>query len=205
MKIRVFDSDGVYRGGLFKTDCFNGMTCRMWHAPPHPDYREALIDIAGKDSPCREQSWFRLQFARVQDISGPSDGSDDFDANSTAYRITPTEAAMWLDRHGYYRPPDLIALMVQLGQQSGGATSNAAAAPLPDAAKEVWDALAGKVLSAKQLARALRSNEDAIRKRIAVLKRAGCAVANRRGAGYYREDAPPPGLPVPTGDQRESG
>lgn len=225
MKIRVFDSDGVYRGGLFKTKSLNAINCRMWHAPPHPNYRESLIDIAGKNNPCDDSSWYRLQLAAVPDLSGPPDGSDDFDANSRAIRISPGEAADWFDRHGFPRPPDLTELLGQIGTPShadrsangqpapgtaaratstgtagtpapvaGGMTGGAAAAlaPLPDGARAVWEALAGKVLSAKQLAQQLDSNEHAVRKQITALNRLGRAVQNRRGAGYFRPDAPPP-------------
>lgn len=47
MKIRISDSDGIYCGGLFKTDVFNALNCRLWPAPPHPHYDESLIYIAG--------------------------------------------------------------------------------------------------------------------------------------------------------------
>jgi hypothetical protein len=220
MKIRVFDSDGVYNGGLFKTDVFNVLNCRVWHAPPHPNYSESLIDIAGKDNPCEATSWYRLQIATVPDISGPPDGSDNFDANSRAYSITLAEASQWLLRYGFTPPADLAALLEQENAGvpdgiSAMATPSAAPGPdhpnrattsdmtatggrpetmtpLPERARRVWDALAGRILTAKDLANELRSNELAIRKQIYALQRAGRPVTNRRGAGYYREDAPPP-------------
>lgn len=91
VKIRVDSSDGVYRGGLFKTDCYNAISCRMWPGRPHPDYTESLIDIAGKSNPCYDSSWFRLLIATVPHISGSSDGRDVFDAtpfNIAAQRLT---------------------------------------------------------------------------------------------------------------------
>jgi hypothetical protein len=208
MKIRVFDSDGDYKGGLFKTDVFHAMKCRVWHAPPHPDYRESLIDIAGKGNPCYDSSWFRLQLAKVPDISGPSDGSDDFDANSLAYRLSPDEANQWLLRYGFTPPSDLLELLgsaagsrssAQPTAQLANGRSRAVLPPLPDAAGEVWEALRGRMMTAKQLATMLDSSADAVRKRLTVLARLGRVVLNQRGAGYYRPDAMPSDSPSESG------
>ena len=204
MKIRVSDSDGVYKGGLFKTASFNAMTCRTWRGPPHADYDEVLIDIAGKDSPCYDSSWYRLQIAHVPDVSGPPDGSDDFDANSRAVHITLAEAAAWLDRHGFSRPADLIVLLGEKAPRQLP-TATRTATPMSDGTKEVWDALLGKVLTGKQLAVLLNSNEDAIRKRVDRLNGDGHTVQNRRGAGYFRPDALPSDAPWPASGQPESG
>jgi hypothetical protein len=199
MKIRVYDSDGDFKGGLFKTKSFNAMNCRVWQGPPHPNYRESLIDIAGKGNPCHEGSWFRLQIAAVPNISGPPDGSDDYDDNSRAYRIRASEAAAWLARHSFPVPDDLKALIGPTAASSSPTRPVAeivAMAPLPDGLRETWAALEGRSLSAKQLAQALRTTEEGARKRIAQLNHLGRAVHNRRGAGYFRPDAPPPdGVP----------
>ena len=214
MKIRVYDSDGEYKGGLFKTDVFHAMNCRVWHAPPHPDYEESLIDIAGKSKPCRDSSWYRLQIAKVPDISGPSDGSDNFDANSRAYRISLAEAQSWFLRHGFAPPADLLALLGKPDESSSPTPATTPSAsvpecrplpPLPDAAREVWDALNGRLRTGKQLAKQLHSTEDAIRKRLGVLERLGRVVLNQRGAGYYRPDAPPSDLEPARNDQQDSG
>jgi len=194
MKIQVYDSDGDFKGGLFKTKSFNAPNCRMWHAPPHPNYRESLIDIAGKGNPCYESSWFRLQVAAVPDISGPSDGSDDFDANSRAYRISASEAAAWLERHAFPIPADLKALLPRdrNGTAAPTATETSPSRPLPEGTAEVWEALNGQMLTAKEIAQKLRITEDAVRKRVARLREDGRTLDNRRGSGYFRPDAPPP-------------
>lgn len=221
VKIRVDSSDGVYTGGLFKTDCYNAISCRMWPGRPHPDYAESLIDIAGKSNPCYDSSWFRLLIATVPDISGPADGSDDFDANSRAIRITLSEAHRWLTSHGFTPPADLLAL---LGASPPPAPAPAASpptaapptaatpaapaaplpAPIPESARAVWDALHRTALTAKELAQKLGSTEDAMRKRVDALRALGYEIRNRRGAGYYRPDAPPPSPMDATGVTPES-
>lgn len=124
MKIRVDDSDGEYRGGLFKTDIFNAITCRVWHAPPHPHYRESLIDISGLRKPCRHGSWYVIRISRAPEISGSEATSDSFDADSQAIRITAAEAKEWLKRYWYTLPKDLIRL---LDRRGAGATKAPAA------------------------------------------------------------------------------
>jgi biotin operon repressor len=208
VKIRVHSSDGVYVGGLFKTDCFNANSCRFWPGRPHPDYAESLIDIAGKSNPCYDSSWFRLQIAAVPDISGPPDGSDDFDANSRAIRITLSEAHQWLTSHGFTPPADLLALLGGSAPPAPAAARAAPAAPqlapIPESARAVWDALHRTALTAKELAQQLGSSEDAMRKRVDALRELGYDIRNQRGAGYYRPDAPPPSPIGATGVTPES-
>jgi hypothetical protein len=81
MKIRVYDSDGVFRGGLFNTRKYNAMSCRMWHGFPNPNYREHLIDINGLGKRSSKDSWYLLRESRHPEMSGPSDGSDSFDSS----------------------------------------------------------------------------------------------------------------------------
>ncbi|MCC6425178.1 MAG: hypothetical protein IT435_00010 [Phycisphaerales bacterium] len=138
MKIRVYDSDGVFRGGLFKTHCYNARNCRVWHAPPHPHFDESLIDIAGHDNPCEPTSWYRLQIAHVPDLIGPADHSDDFDANSKAYRITPVEAGAWLERCGFTKPTDLIRLLGERSATPTGSSSESTADPFAPYMPASW-------------------------------------------------------------------
>lgn len=189
MKVRVEYSDGEFRGGLFKTQSHNALNCRTWQGPPHPDYAEMLIDIAGKNNPCHEGSWFRLQIAKVPDITGPPDGSDDFDANSRAFRISAGEAKAWLERNQFPVPADLLDFLSQESGTPSKPSATALADPLPDGLQEAWDALSGKVVTAKQLGQTLGISEDAARKRLSQLSELGYPVRNRRGAGYFRGDA----------------
>jgi biotin operon repressor len=205
MKIRVYDSDGEYKGGLFKAKSFTASNCRTWQGPPHPHYSEMLIDIAGKGIPCHEGSWFRLQLAAVPEISGPPDGSDDFDDNSRAYRISASEAAAWLERNAFPIPADLREFIRGETGALAGADGGSVAGPLPDGMAEVWAALQGKLLTAKQLGQALGITAEAVRKRIKQLNERHHAVKNTRGAGYYRPDAPPPELAPPRAADRTSG
>jgi biotin operon repressor len=67
-------------------------------------------------------------------------------------------------------------------------------ASLPEGLQEVWDALSGRELSAKQLSVALAGNPsvDAMRKRIQEIRATGRRIETRPGGGYFRPDAPPP-------------
>lgn len=116
MKIRVRDSDGVFRGGLFNTRSFNDMSCRVWHGFPHPHFQERLIDINTKGKRSSRNSWYLLRISRHPEMSGPPDGSDDFDSQSQAYKITPNEALEWFKRVGFDAPEDLIRLVLDKGR-----------------------------------------------------------------------------------------
>lgn len=111
MKYRIFDSDGVFKGGLFKSDVFNWRNCRIWHAPPHPHYHETLIDTSGEDEPCEDSSFFVMRKALGEDGFPRVDNSEEFDPHSHVIAITPLESEMWLTRHGYALPEDLERLL----------------------------------------------------------------------------------------------
>ncbi|HLP83775.1 MAG TPA: hypothetical protein VK157_05450 [Phycisphaerales bacterium] len=108
MRVRVFDSDGVFRGGLLPVSTYDALRFRRWHAPPHPHFDEFLLDIAGIDEPCYDSSWFRVYMSKHPDIEGV--GSDKFDSNSFANRFSLGEARDWLMRYGYAIPADLREL-----------------------------------------------------------------------------------------------
>ena len=107
VKVRVLESDGTLIGGLFKTHMYGRHNCRMWDAPPHPDYTEQLIEMA------RGGTWIRLLAAKVPDLTGSDDGSDMFDEASIAYRLSPAEVVAWLQRYGFPVPADVTALADQ--------------------------------------------------------------------------------------------
>ncbi len=76
---------------------------------------------------------------------------------------------------------------------------------LTDARREVWDLLRNRVMAAKEISVKVFGNglkEDAIRKRIAAIRKAGWRIEWMAGRGYYRPDAPPPDF---TGPECESG
>ena len=60
--------------------------------------------------------------------------------------------------------------------------------------KGLWDALAGHVMDAKELAaeEMLNTSENVIRQWVGDLKAAGYNIDHRSGRGYFRPDAPPP-------------
>lgn len=97
-KIRVFDSDGVFRGGLWRPVRYPGD--RQWFAPP--------------SGPCYESLWIlenglRLRFFRMKDpaFEGSAECDDLFDRDSYAIALTPTEAMRWLEGNGYALPLSL--------------------------------------------------------------------------------------------------
>ncbi len=123
MRVRVYDSDGVFRGGLFRVSAYDPLRFRRWHAPPHPHYSEMLIDIAGMDEPSYEGSWFRVYISKNPEVEG--EGSDSFDASSFANSFSCAEARDWLHRYGYAVPEDLQRLC----ESGGGTPANNSPAP----------------------------------------------------------------------------
>ncbi|MBK6940911.1 MAG: HTH domain-containing protein [Planctomycetes bacterium] len=63
--------------------------------------------------------------------------------------------------------------------------------PLPPEGAEIWKLLAGKVLSATELAKTLDRDETTIRKTIQRMRRDGRMISNVGQRGYFRPDAPP--------------
>lgn len=64
--------------------------------------------------------------------------------------------------------------------------------------RRLWDALAGRCLSAKDLCadNELDTSEDTVRQWVHQLRRSGRDIRHRRGCGYYRPDSPPPDEPT---------
>lgn len=58
-------------------------------------------------------------------------------------------------------------------------------------AQKVWDALQGKKLMRKHLAKKLRRSEDSIGKSIESIRKTGRIIISEGQQGYYRPDAPP--------------
>ncbi|MEM9108882.1 MAG: hypothetical protein AAGC72_02560 [Planctomycetota bacterium] len=113
MKVRVYESDGVFQGGLLKLKVFNAMSCRMWHARPDPNLRESVIDISGFDEPTSRHSWFRLLLPkREPDGPWPPLEDEEFDGDAQAYRISPEEAKLWFEAQGFIPPDDLTRMCV---------------------------------------------------------------------------------------------
>ncbi|MCK6477199.1 MAG: hypothetical protein L6Q35_10250 [Phycisphaerales bacterium] len=64
-------------------------------------------------------------------------------------------------------------------------------APMTDLQQAIWDALEGKAMTEKELRKLLEPGSE-VRPAIARIKAGGRRIENRRGAGYFRPDAPPP-------------
>jgi hypothetical protein len=101
VKVRVLDTDGVFRGGLLETETVSRLTSRIWDAPPRLDFFEQLVDYRGDGD-----EWFRLLLSKHPRLMGPT--GDSFDEDSTAYRYSAEEASAWLQRFGFPLPADLV-------------------------------------------------------------------------------------------------
>ncbi|MCA9293201.1 MAG: hypothetical protein KDA20_05250 [Phycisphaerales bacterium] len=113
--VKIMDSSGEFRGGRLELGRFNAETCRVWLAPPEPNYDCYLIDIAGKGKPSHIKSWFLVHASKSPDVEGPPDVPVDWgmhvDHHSHAMRLTPIEAKRWLERQSIDPPADLLALV----------------------------------------------------------------------------------------------
>ena len=71
---------------------------------------------------------------------------------------------------------------------------------MTDGQKRLWDALAGRALTAKELASKsiLDTSEDTVRRWVFELRKAGYEIDHRRGRGYVRPDARPADSEPPT-------
>lgn len=198
MKISVYDSDGVFRGGLLRSGRF--AECRTWFAPPHPHFLEYLGDISGYGEPTYEGCWFIIHRSRNPVITGSKECDDEFDEASYATKVTSLEALNWF-KGKIYDPPEDLVLMAKEYVKSNGASANREGEekqeiqmPLSEALQEIWDLLEGKALLGKELARLVAGgpvSQDSIRKRIVAIRTTGRSIVNKRPFGYYRPDAPP--------------
>lgn len=66
--------------------------------------------------------------------------------------------------------------------------------PMTDGEKRFWDALYGRAVPGKALAKELDTSPDTVRGWKSRLVRSGYRVENRSGRGYFRPDAPPDDL-----------
>ncbi|MCH8270794.1 MAG: hypothetical protein IH985_06240 [Planctomycetes bacterium] len=198
--MRVYYSDGVFRGGLMDMAGYSALKFRMWHGRPQPGCREFLMDISGHGKPVYEGCWYLIRQSFTPNIEGPS--GDDFDHNSHAYHLTSVEVEAWFVKHDLKPPPDVIELARRFdGEFPDDDTPPKETPPikpmLSEALLEVWEMLEGKALTARQLGDLVRGkpiSEDTIRKRIAAIRRTGLTVVWKSTRGYYRLDSPPPDL-----------
>lgn len=70
--------------------------------------------------------------------------------------------------------------------------------PMTHGQHRLWDALAGRCLSAKDLCadNELDTSEDTVRQWVHRLRGSGRDIRHRQGCGYYRPDSPPPDEPT---------
>lgn len=196
MKIRVLDSDGKYRGGLFNTVVYDATNCRVWHAPPNPNYLEKMIDISGFNKPSYPGSWFMLRISKADIEDADRQGTNDYFAeNSQAINLTPVETIRWFERNGFEPPEDLLDLEPNHADATTISESKGdLPVPRTDAQQEILDLLDGNIYMAKELAKLVNGgpiSEAAVRKRIEAINKSELVIINRPGRGYYLLDAPP--------------
>lgn len=102
VKVRVFNSDGIFRGGLFDTEC--SAAYRSWPGKPNSGFIEILYYLG-------YGCWIKYQESRNPDYEYDDEGVPVFDKESQAYKITSSEAAKWFDREGLEMPQDLLHLL----------------------------------------------------------------------------------------------
>lgn len=200
MKIRVYYSDGVFRGGFIDLAGYSLLKFRMWPGRPQPGCKEFLIDTSGHGEPVYEGCWYLIRESSTPEIEGPS--GDEFDLNSHATILTSIEVEAWFMRHDLKPPPDVIELARQFDGEFPNYEMPQEDSPLDvpmltEAQLEVWSFLDGKALAAKELGKLVVGgplSEDAIRKRVQAIGRTGRTIAWKRSRGYYRPDSPPPDL-----------
>jgi hypothetical protein len=97
----------------------------------------------------------------------------------TAHRMLERGLAQWRQKN----PDTAVRLAVQSIPRSY----------LPDGLTDLWNALEGRVLSAKDLAKPIHldTTVDAVRHRVGELRKRHYRIIQLPGQGYYRPDAPP--------------
>lgn len=200
MKLPIKRSDGLFYGETLSIDDATPLLNRHWYAPPHPHYSEYLIDNSGLCNPSHIASWYVVQLAH-DDFP---DSGDQCAPNSRAIEVKPVEALHWFDRNGYQAPEDLLELISNprkkkfrwpwQGKPLVSLTDDKSCIPLTKEQQEIWNALEGKALMAKELVKVVEGgpiSESAIEKRIKAINKTRRVIKNRRCLGFYRPDAPP--------------
>ena len=147
MKINTFDSTGKNLEGFLNTNCI-GPDNREWLGTPRPDYHERLVE-SSSDQPC---TWHLIRWSNTPDISGSKACDDEFDYNSYALRCSPERAVRWLRENGYDPPSDLVEQAKAAGDGDSNGQATASSKPLSPQQAEVWNLLAGNILSGKEIA-----------------------------------------------------
>jgi len=101
VKYRIYDSDGEFRGGLFKAESFTRNNCRVWDGRIVGDYGEIMYDIG-------DGNWYLLQLAQTPDYERDAGGKIIFDYNSRAIHLSPAEAADWFNNQVHRAPKYLL-------------------------------------------------------------------------------------------------
>lgn len=201
MLIGIHDSDGMHRGGVVELERIS--YCLVWPGPPHPHYRETMVDYSGHGQPSTPRSWLLLRMSKFPELAGHRDDGTLRDEASHALRLTAAEAVAWFERQGIDVPPDLLRMANCFRGRDASARGEASskhmteAGTLTDTQQRVWVALEGRRMIAKHLAvhvyRDVRKS-DAVRKHIEAIRKTGRRIENTRMHGYWRPDAPPPEL-----------
>lgn len=183
-KIRVYDTDGEFRGGLFKLHVHTRLNSKVWDGAPHDEYSEVLMDIG-------DRQWFLVQVARKPEYQGPEDSPEEFDAASRAIRYSDGDAARWFRRNGY-DIPEYLAAVVGAADLAPATVARQAIPPLPRNIRAIFELLcglpAGEALNSREIVGKLAKSkvtisDSNVRKLISEHREALQIQTSR--AGYY--------------------
>lgn len=99
-KIRVYDSFGTWRGGLFDTDSICSANTDTWQGAANREFDERLHFL----SSC---SWYLVQILKARSDEEVRECGR-VDPNSRAIQLTVDEAAAWFARSHYDAPLELL-------------------------------------------------------------------------------------------------
>jgi hypothetical protein len=157
---------------------------RTWRGKPREQHYETLYRWKWHDGAL---TYFVLiQFGR------------EFTDDDYGREISNQDAAKWLLAECYDLPDDLkghAQVPTNASFPVGERVPGIPLATLTDALQEVWDKLANRFATGKELAKEILGDalrDGVIRKRIAEIRKTGREIRLRPSLGYYRPDAPPP-------------
>lgn len=112
-KYRIYDEDGIFRGGLFNSAVHNRSNSRAWTGTPRPYFTEHLFDIS-------EGEWILLRLSDEPRISGSRECDSEFDEASHGTRLSDESAQRWFIRNELSPPADLLARLASTSDASVG-------------------------------------------------------------------------------------
>ncbi|MFO1077105.1 MAG: hypothetical protein U1E73_05200 [Planctomycetota bacterium] len=101
VKIRVYEADGKWRGGLFEDHMLHG---DRWIGAPKPNLREEMV----RQDSGHQSTWFLIEYLIPREITGRDENDSSFDERSKCCCQTPPQALQWFAQQTFGPPPDLV-------------------------------------------------------------------------------------------------